>query len=103
MKTHSEIGPPVSFKIFLMMTSGKMVNRPYAHDVILVRRPRLEVKRGLLIGQSMCVSIVSSPFDLKDGGWMTSMHKVYSSLFKFTLPFANETLFLIIAHPPPAP
>ena len=25
----------------------------------------------------MCVLIVLSPFDLKDGGWMTSMHKVY--------------------------
>ena len=41
-------------------------NRPYAHDVISVRRPRIEVKRRLFIGQSMCVLIVSSPFDLKD-------------------------------------
>ena len=51
--------------------------RPYAHDVISVRRPHIEVKTRLFIGQSMCVLIVSSPFDLKDGGWMTSMHKVY--------------------------
>ena len=37
-------------------------NKPYAHDVISLGRPHL----------------VSSPFYLSDGGWMKSMHKVYS-------------------------
>ena len=59
------------------ITSGDSDNRPYAYDVISVRRSRLEVKRRLFIGQSMCVVIVSSSFDLKDCGWMTS--KVYST------------------------
>ena len=40
-----------------------MYNRPYAHDVISIGRPHLEVKRRLFIGQSSATRVQICAFD----------------------------------------
>ena len=45
-------------------TVDTVVNRPYAHDVISVGRPHLEVKRRLFIGQSCALGVQICAFRL---------------------------------------
>ncbi len=78
----------------------RVMNRPSAHDVTGVERPRVQVKTRLLIGpyceprvQKMRVTIVS-PMVYQDGGWMMSLQTVYKETFSM-IKMLLDTLLLI--------
>ncbi len=74
--------------------------RPYAHDVIWVGRPRLEVKRRLFTGQSCapCIhscesSIVSSSFYNMAAWWRPCIWSIQTSIISFVqIPWQNIML-----------